>query len=41
VGAALALALLLFVALLIHLVGELHEHFGRRRSARGDWRGRQ
>jgi hypothetical protein len=41
VGAALALALLLFVALLIHQVGELHEHFERRRTAGGDWRGRQ
>ena len=39
VGAALAL--LLFVALLIHQVGELHEHFERRRTAGGDWRGRQ
>jgi hypothetical protein len=41
VGAALALALSLFVALLIHQVGELHEHFERRRAAGGDWRGRQ
>jgi hypothetical protein len=39
VGAALAL--LLFVALLIHQVGELHEHFERRGSAGGDWQGRQ
>jgi hypothetical protein len=39
VGAALAL--LLFVALLIHQVGELHEHFERRRATGGDWRGRQ
>jgi hypothetical protein len=36
-----ALALLLFVASLIHQVGELHEHFERRRAAGGDWRGRQ
>ena len=25
----------------IHQVGELHEHFERRRTAGGDWRGRQ
>jgi hypothetical protein len=40
-GRGAALTLLLFVALLIHQVGELHEHFERRRAAGGDWRGRQ
>jgi hypothetical protein len=34
-GRGAALTLLPFVALLIHQVGELHEHFERRRAAGG------